>query len=261
MIERIKILVAAILDLLGINSLKLSRLWKHSPDSIRAVNYHRTPDEEMAAFRRQADWLAAHYANVDQGTLSLFLQGSKHLNRPGILITFDDGLENNYLNAAPELERHGLTGWFFISAGLIGTPGYMTWDQVRDLQRRGHVIGCHTWSHHRMSVSDSDAVLDHEIVEAGRKIAAQTGTLVQIFCWCGGEEDTYTAAAQQRIRSHYRYSFLTNSALIRHETDPFLLQRTNVEARWPMCLVRFQLCGFMDDLYRGKRERVNAAIH
>ena len=260
MIERIKIFIAAILDLLGVSSWKLKRLWKNFPESIRAVNYHRTPDSEMGTFRQQIDWIAAHYANVDLGLLFSFLEGRGHLQKPGILITFDDGLENNYLNAAPELEKHGLTGWFFISSGLIGTPGYMTWTQVKDLQKRGHIIGCHTWSHHRMSGKDSDALLDHEIIESGRKIMEQTGTPVQVFCWCGGEENTYIAAAQQRICSHYRFSFLTNSALIHHDTDPFLLQRTNVEARWPMCLVRFQLCGFMDDFYRGKRDRVNASI-
>ena len=77
------------------------------------------------------------------------------------------------------------------------------------------------------------------------------------FCWCGGEEDTYTKEAAELIRAHYAYAFMTNSDLIRPDTDPYHLQRTNIEARWPLSLVKFQLCGIMDNRYLPKRNRVN----
>ena len=84
------------------------------------------------------------------------------------------------------------------------------------------------------------------------------GCEVPVFCWVGGEEESYSRAAAQLInRAGFGYSFMTNSAVIRPATDSLQLQRTNVEAVYPLWLVRFQLSGFMDLLYMGKRSMVN----
>jgi len=50
---------------------------------------------------------------------------------------------------------------------------------------------------------------------------------------------------------------MTNNAVITPSTCPLQLQRTNIEAEDPLWLVRFQLSGFMDVFYAGKRRRVN----
>ncbi len=39
--------------------------------------------------------------------------------------------------------------------------------------------------------------------------------------------------------------------------EPLQIQRTNLEAAWPLDVVRFQLSGVMDALYAPKRRRVN----
>jgi peptidoglycan/xylan/chitin deacetylase (PgdA/CDA1 family) len=61
-------------------------------------------------------------------------------------ITFDDG-GSSALVAADALERRGFSGHFFITANYIGTPGFVTDDDLRELARRGHVIGSHSCSH------------------------------------------------------------------------------------------------------------------
>ena len=64
-----------------------------------------------------------------------------------LALTFDDGLKSHYDLAAPELEKRGWRGLFCVIAGDVGKPGKMTWDDLRDLQRRGHEIANHTLSH------------------------------------------------------------------------------------------------------------------
>jgi peptidoglycan/xylan/chitin deacetylase (PgdA/CDA1 family) len=68
-------------------------------------------------------------------------------DRGGFLITFDDGTVDHYFTAAPVLERNGLRGVFFVSTALLGTPGYMTVAQCRELQDRGHAIESHSHEH------------------------------------------------------------------------------------------------------------------
>lgn len=68
-----------------------------------------------------------------------------------ITFTFDDGGISFYSVIAPLLERNGLKGIFFITTSRIGTPGFLTPDQIVDLDKRGHIIGSHSHSHKEMS--------------------------------------------------------------------------------------------------------------
>lgn len=58
-------------------------------------------------------------------------------------ISVDDGYDSAYLIGAPAFERYGMRASFAIIADKIGTAGYMTWDQCRDLRDRGHEIVVH----------------------------------------------------------------------------------------------------------------------
>lgn len=63
------------------------------------------------------------------------------------LMTFDDGGVSAITDIAEALEQRGWRGWFFITTDRIDTPGFMTAAQLRELQRRGHVLGSHSCSH------------------------------------------------------------------------------------------------------------------
>ena len=48
---------------------------------------------------------------------------------------------------APLLESCQTAGIFFIATGFLGTDGFLTASQVRELHDRGHIIGSHSHSH------------------------------------------------------------------------------------------------------------------
>jgi peptidoglycan/xylan/chitin deacetylase (PgdA/CDA1 family) len=64
-----------------------------------------------------------------------------------LLFTFDDGGVSALDPIAPMLEERGWRGHFFIATDYIDTPGFLSPGQLRDLRRRGHVIGSHSRSH------------------------------------------------------------------------------------------------------------------
>lgn len=64
-----------------------------------------------------------------------------------IIFTFDDGGISAYEIVAPALEKRGLIGHFFIVSEMIGAPGFMATEQIKDLIARGHVIGSHSATH------------------------------------------------------------------------------------------------------------------
>ena len=101
-----------------------------------------------------------------------------------------------------------------------------------------------------------------EYVEMAKKVIEENcNDNIDSFCWCGGEEDTYTKAAEELIEKNYDYAFLTNNKLVYPKENKYCLQRTNIEARWHLSLVKFQLSGIMDVLYKNNRNKVNEKLN
>ena len=183
--------------------------------------------------------------------------------------------------AYPLLEKFGFIGWFLVPTAFISAPPKQTtklakefsigfdqkyedgrialsWNEVRELDRK-HVIGCHTHTHCRMIASVSEGKMDEEIAQAKSFLEKEIQHEVPIFGWVGGEDFSYSAVAAKKIRdSGYRYAFLTKFAPIRPHTDPFQLHRGQVDAAWPLEVIKFQLSGVMDVLYTRSRRRTNA---
>ena len=72
-----------------------------------------------------------------------------------VSLTFDDGNADNY-DPALALQQHGLRGTWYIPSGLVGTPGYMTWDQLQSLHAAGQEIGGHSLDHARLDGLPAD---------------------------------------------------------------------------------------------------------
>jgi peptidoglycan/xylan/chitin deacetylase (PgdA/CDA1 family) len=70
----------------------------------------------------------------------------------GWALTFDDG-GASAVEIARRLAARRWCGAFFITTGRIGTPGFVTEDDLHELERLGQVVGSHSHSHpSRMSV-------------------------------------------------------------------------------------------------------------
>jgi len=73
---------------------------------------------------------------------------------PMVSFTFDDVPKSAATSGAEILEAHGARGTFYISGGLVGTTDSPNWasidaEDIVALHRKGHEIGCHTFSHQR----------------------------------------------------------------------------------------------------------------
>ena len=71
------------------------------------------------------------------------------LPKNSILVTFDDGYEDNYKYAFPLLKKYNVKATIFLNTAYIGTdPGYMSWNQIREMYESGLAdFQLHTHSH------------------------------------------------------------------------------------------------------------------
>lgn len=71
---------------------------------------------------------------------------SERENLP-IALTFDDGRCSDYEIAFPHLLEAGIRAEFFVNTATIGTKGFLSWQQVSEMQRRGMSFQSHSHDH------------------------------------------------------------------------------------------------------------------
>ncbi|MBI1722485.1 MAG: polysaccharide deacetylase family protein [Gemmatimonadetes bacterium] len=107
------------------------------------------------AFASQLDWIR------DTGHAGCSLEeGLRYGGRPRVVISFDDGNTGQYERAFQALAARGMSATFFVTTDWVGRPGYVTWEQLREMKAAGMSIQSHTRSHPFLSELDRSVVLD-----------------------------------------------------------------------------------------------------
>ena len=140
-------------------------------------------------------------------------------NAVRVALTFDGSLKDHLLIAAPMLEARGWRGTFNIVTGLVGKNGdFLTWEDVRELVRRGHEVTTHTKTH-----PDLVKLLNEGRVDEARRglalsrdeIADKTGFTPRFMCppFCIQNDATARICREEGLRqmSKKRRNFGANN--------------------------------------------------
>lgn len=112
-----------------------------------------------------------------------------------VTLTFDDGGASYYTAIAERLEAMGLRGHCFISTDFIGERGFLTAEQIRELDSRGHVIGTHSASHPQRFSALTRADMRTEWFESRQKLEDILGRAITVGSVPGGYFSTDVARA------------------------------------------------------------------
>lgn len=175
------------------------------PTRLGALEYHDivsgSPDESgfpgpsAASYKVDRARFAAHLAQLARARPAvLSTDGEVVPARDAILLTFDDGGVDALHVAAPLLESHGMRGIFFMTTGMIGKPGFLDRQQLRELAERGHAIGSHSVTHPpRFSALSREAML-REWHESRGALEEILGAPVRLASVPGGYHSAAVAA-------------------------------------------------------------------
>lgn len=110
---------------------------RRRPRRILILPYHRVSDQDdaflpampVAVFTRQMEYLATfcHCYRVAEAVARL---AAKDVHDDAVVVTFDDGYRDNYLNAFPILQRFGIPATIFVATDAIGSGRLLWHDQV-----------------------------------------------------------------------------------------------------------------------------------
>jgi peptidoglycan/xylan/chitin deacetylase (PgdA/CDA1 family) len=147
-----------------------------------------------------------------------------------IVFSFDDGGSSFYNIAAPILEEYNKRGLFFISTKYIGTKGFLSEAQIKELHERGHIIASHSHSHPRdiskltfdeivNEWATSKAILEN-IIGEDVKVASIPGGAVSSAVLKGlkqtGYEEVYTSEPTNKTTSYKGMALIGRYTITNH---------------------------------------------
>ena len=140
-----------------------------------------------------------------------------------VILTFDDGYADNYLELLPLLEKHRVKATFFVIAGVLETsPHSMTPEMVTGAAASGLVsIQSHGMTHHNMGAMDEET-LRYEFSESKRILASLTKREPSVVCYPEGK---FSSLTLEIAPEYFKFGTKMNGQLYNTSDDPFLAAR------------------------------------
>ena len=230
-----------------------ARMRRVAPDFMPVLMYHKIPDEAPASkhqifvtkdnfARHLAFFKSRNFTPITFRDYQDFASGRRPLGefpRRPLVLTFDDGYLDNYLNLLPLMQQYGYRGVLY----LLGDFGisYNRWDADTDpsepraelmseAQKRAFVaagweIGAHTLHHARLPELPA-AEAAHEIAASKTALETTLGTEVLSFAYPYGALTAELKA--QAAQAGFRYAVATDSGGLHLEDDRMQIFRVNM---------------------------------
>ena len=140
-----------------------------------------------------------------------------------ILLTIDDAFSSFYEVAWPYLKKEKIPFILFVSTETVGKNGYMTWDQIKELEKETTAyIGNHSHSHNYLVDLNNDNFIS-DIDTSSSIFKEKLGYNPIFFSYPFGE---YSSFIKEYISKNFEFSFGQHSGVIdinkdRHELPRF----------------------------------------
>jgi len=133
-----------------------------------------------------------------------------------VVLTFDDGYEDNASEALPILQKYGFRGTFFIITSKVASADYMNEDQIKDLVKNGNEIGSHTVYHIGLDTVKGPT-LDNEIKDSKTYLDKLLNQNTTSFCYPAGKFSDEAKA--DLLKDGYRIAVTTEASKGTFSTD------------------------------------------
>ena len=146
-----------------------------------------------------------------------------------ILITIDDAFSSFYESAWPYFKEEKIPFILFVSTESVGKDGYMTWNQIKELEMENTVyIGNHSHTHgYLVDLKNKDFVRD---IETSSLIFKEVlGYNPIFFSYPFGE---YSAPIKKYISENFKFSFGQHSGVIDINKDRYELPRFPINEKY-----------------------------
>lgn len=142
-----------------------------------------------------------------------------------IMISFDDGYLDNYLNAYFLLRQYGMTAAFYIITSLVGAEDRLAVGHIREMAANGMSIGSHTVSHRQLGDMGIEECTK-EMILSRLYLEGVLQKSVNFIAYPKGSYNAFTARVANE--SGYTGGFSILPGTCSRGTNPYVLRRIPV---------------------------------
>ena len=147
-----------------------------------------------------------------------------------LLLTIDDAFESFYLNAWPVLKNKKIPFILFVNTREVGKHGYMTWNQIREIDKSNlGTIGNHSHSHEYL-VDWKDNKIKSDLETSIKIFKKELGYSPKIFSYPFGE---YSNSLKKIVSDlNFKFAFGQHSGVIDITKDFLELPRFPINEKY-----------------------------
>ncbi len=211
------------------------------PKKVSVLMYHSVSDDNgkfftvsLKNFEKQLKFLKNKNFNfISSKKLIDIFENYRKIKSKTILITFDDGLDDNYFNVFPLIKKYNVNILIFIITDLIGREGYLNWRQVMEMKQSGLVeFGCHTLSHPELTQIKEDRV-KKELVESKKIIENKLNEKCFSFSYPKGKFNK--KIVEEVKKTGFKIAFTVKEGTICLKSDILKLHRLSIDSSTNWC--------------------------
>ena len=203
---------------------------QYNPDDqgVLSIMYHRFEENKYPSTNIRMNIFLEHIAAIKNNGFEFYNPKlfSEEFDKPKdnkkILLTIDDAFLSFYENAWPILKKNEIPFILFVSTEPIGKRGYMTWEQIKEIEKENFAfIGNHSHTHEYL-INFSFSDFKDDINKSIEIFNANLGYNPIFFSYPFGE---YSLQQKNFIKKNFKYAFGQHSGVIDSTKDKYELPR------------------------------------
>jgi peptidoglycan/xylan/chitin deacetylase (PgdA/CDA1 family) len=208
-----------------------------------------TFEKQMAFLKKN------HYRVLPLDSAAEYVSKKKKVSSRAVVLTFDDGYEDNFTRAFPILKKYNFPATIFVIVSEVGKPGRLSWEQIRQMRSSGLIsFGSHTLTHPFLPNIDSDQLLKNEILGSKNELEKMLGTPVDTFCYPMGRFNPRVEAMVKD--SGYKMGVVTNPGSKFSSQDIFAIKRLRIsENSRNIFVFWFETSGYYDFIRESRQHK------
>jgi len=204
---------------------------------IPVLMYHSIDDNnvfftvKIEDFKKQMQYLKDNnYSIIKFSELVDILESDKELPKKTVVLTFDDGFEDNYTNAFPILKKYNFPATIFLITGFINKEmnnsqniplKILNWEQIKEMHNSDLIdFQPHTVNHKEITES--------EIIESKKEIEEKLNKKCYFFAYPRGEYGDEIIEILKR--NGFKAARTIENGKVNKEDDLFKLKRISVNS-------------------------------
>jgi len=212
-----------------------NKKYQHEEQGILSIMYHRFGEHKYPSTNIAVDIFKEHMKLIKNQKFDFFNpqnlinEFDKVKKQKKILITVDDGFTSFFENAWPYLKENKIPFILFISTQAVGKQGYMTWEQIKEIEKEKFAfIGNHSHTHdYLIEFTYNNFMKDiNKSIEIFNK---ELGYNPIYFSYPFGE---YSLEHQEFINKKFEFAFGQHSGVIDLNKNRYELPRFPINEKY-----------------------------